>query len=181
MALQFVVRSSTPTSSEALNVFVFEDGAQDPVQQLLDFYEAAAPVITSVATFTIDPAIREFDPVTGQTTGFQSIPGPDVWEVAGTAPGAARFADATAALIQWRTSVVAGGRLIRGRTFIPFLTTNAATGGNPGAGTISTLTSASEIMRGGGFAVWSRTNGVLTPVTTSTVWSEFAVQRGRRD
>lgn len=102
------------------------------------------------------------------------------------------MANQTAILAKWLTGVVYLGRFVQGRTYIPGI---AAAAGNLGA--VSSAAQARVVSAGNalissdvGLLVWSRPrrnqDGLLVRegrafgATVPGVWSEFAVQRGRR-
>lgn len=110
----------------------------------------------------------------------------------GNPAGSVPMANQTAILARWHTGVVYLGRFVQGRTFIPGITAAAGTLGEVSSAAQGRVTSAGNalISSGAGLLVWSRPrrnqDGLLVRegrafgATVPGVWSEFAVQRGRR-
>lgn len=91
---------------------------------------------------------------------------------------------ASQALVRWLTGNFIGGRRLRGRTFIPGITTSGNSNGRLAAATATTIQTAAAgliAVAGADLVVWSRIHGVAHSVTSSSVWSEFAQLRSRRD
>lgn len=91
---------------------------------------------------------------------------------------------ASQALIRWITGGFVAGRRLRGRTFVPGLTTNALSNGRLASGTQTTLDAAAEALIADvntTLAVWSKTNSLTFPVEQASVWNELATLRSRRD
>lgn len=91
---------------------------------------------------------------------------------------------ATQGLIRLRTGSFVGGREIRGKIFVPGLTESASTAGQPNASAVTTLeTAATALIAAGGanLVVYSRKNGTYAEVVSSSMWTQFAVLRSRRD
>lgn len=101
----------------------------------------------------------------------------------GAVAGAA-LPKAAQALIRWQTSGFVGGRRLRGRTFVPSLTTAVINNGVLTSAAMTALDAAAEALIADvntTLAIWSKTNSLSFPVTSATVWSEFATMRSRRD
>jgi len=97
---------------------------------------------------------------------------------------------ATQALCRWRTGTVVNGRNLRGRTFIPGLTTTSADDGQLISGHRVAIAAAAAALiadANSELVIWHRPNpdtgslGLAAPVVTGTAWTEFAVMRSRRD
>lgn len=103
----------------------------------------------------------------------------------GTGAGAAEIMPfATQALIRTLTGVFVGGRQLRGRIFIPGLTEASNQSGSVIAATQTALQTAANTLNAvvtPPLAVWSKTHATVEPVSSATVWSQFAVLRSRRD
>lgn len=138
----------------------------------------------SSVTFDVRSNGRLVEASTGTLTGF--------WSAAGSAPvqgtnGGEPVADATQALVQWRTGAISVGREIRGRTFIPGINAAFIAGGNLGEVSRLAIQVAAQTLADAettGFGIWSRPregfSGIFTPTTTASCWSELAVLRRRR-
>src|SRR6266540_20635 len=86
-------------------------------------------------------------------------------------------------LISWRTGVFSGNREVRGRMFVPGVTTGAINEGvvdSPYAVAIQTAVDA--FIAGATVpSIWSPTKSLLASITSGLVWTQFAVLRSRRD
>lgn len=187
MVLQLVVRSSSPTSSEALNVWHSDDPvAQDAANVLEDIYQAMAPVLSDDVDFDIEPVARELNTATGALIALHPV----TWAapVSGTGVGS-RAPDATALLVAWNTATIANGRLLRGRTFFPYPAYSVLGEGQISGGGITALdnavANAMAAAVGGTPAIWHRpvggAGGVVGPVTSAFGSREYSYQGRRRN
>lgn len=122
------------------------------------------------------------DVATGQTTDTFGVPANTV-EFSGTLEP---LPPANQALIRLRTSVFENGRRLRGRIFVPGVTEGFTTTGKVGAGSLTLLQDAGNLLLteasgAGGLAVYSVTHRVVAGVDSCSPWDDFAVQRSRRD
>lgn len=135
---------------------------------------------------------REFDDTTGTLTGVWS--GTESGTQAGNQP-AQSVPNSTQALMRFTTGAVVAGRLLKGRMFIPGLRNDLIVNGElqEAARLQLAATWRDNIGDLEAQVIWSRPfAGSTTPtvrparagssstVTEVSVWSEFAVQRGRR-
>lgn len=91
---------------------------------------------------------------------------------------------ASQGLIRWTTNGFPGGRRLRGRTFVPGAVNSLTLDGRPTAAYRTALKTAADALvaaDGGKFAIWSKTNSSAYNVATTSVWTEWAVLRSRRD
>lgn len=187
MVWQLVVRSSSPTSSEALNVWHSDDtSAQEAADVLEDIYQAMAPVLSDDVEFDIEPQARELNTATGALISLAGV----TWAgpVSGTGVGS-RAPDATALLVSWTTATIAGGRLLRGRTFFPYPAYSVLGEGQISGGGITALDAAianvEAAMVGGTPAIWHRpvggAGGVVGAVTSAFGSREYSYQGRRRN
>jgi len=91
---------------------------------------------------------------------------------------------ATQALVRGLTSSFVGGRQVRGRIFVPGLTSTAVTSGAVATAVQTALTTAAGTLNAvttPPWAIWSKINATVVPVSSVSVWSQFAVLRSRRD
>ena len=145
------------------------------------FWADLAGYITIGLSIDPNPEVDLVDPVTGLVTDtFATSP------IGAGSTGNAPLPKATQGLIRLRTSSFDAGRRIQGRIFIPALANDAQVGGIPSAGFLgSAQTAANDFataMAGAGsLAVWSRKAGLAALVTSTSVWTQFAVLRSRRD
>lgn len=167
-----------------VNYLYFDQGggtSADAHSAVVAFWNAVKGLITSGTNMTVLGEIDIVDNVTGDIEGQEST---DQVIVVGTAAGNP-LPPNTQGLIRWRTGVYVGGREIRGRTFVPALTSNSnSAGGVPASTTVSTLTTAAGSLYGdpdSELVVWSKTHGQFATVTSASVWSKFATLRSRRD
>jgi len=174
-----------PSGGGHLTVMYFEGGISVASQRtaLQAFWTTVKGAQTTTCSYVISTQGRELDDATGTLTGS--------WSEASAKTGSGAInttpvADATQALIQWRTATITGGRFLRGRTFVPALGATQITGGNLQAPTITLFQGAANtlIASAAGLVIWHRpisgSGGLHDAVSTATVWSEFAVLRRRR-
>lgn len=153
----------------------------DALSAVGDFWTGVKGQMSTASSITVSGSADVIDDATGDLVGVES----------GTPPGTMIGGSsgdpcppATQALIQWQTSTVVAGRVLRGRTFIPNITENDATGGKPSNDLKSAYLSAAQALIddvGSEFRIWSRAHGQSALATGRSVWSEFAVLRSRRD
>lgn len=136
----------------------------------------------STAVNTVEPDVAVIDTFNDNIIGVTSVP-----QVTYSGTGSASLLPpSNQGLVRWLTGSYAGGRQIRGRTFIPYLQAGAASGGGiPTAGFITAINGAVNAylaaMPVGSAVVYSRKNTSGFPVTSFSVWTQFAVMRSRRD
>jgi len=147
------------------------------------FYTGTKAFQATSGSYAIQTAGREVDENTGQLVNSWN----ETSSKTGTGTGGAtQLADATQILVQWRTSTIHGSRFVRGRTFLPGISSPQLSGGNVLAATVSSIAALGATLAGSGagLQVWSRpvagAGGLASDVTGCTVWNEFAVLRQRR-
>lgn len=153
--------------------------AQLDADALDDFLQAIAANTTVTQTFQVDTEVEQVEPATGAITGVTSITSINRTGSNNTPP----VPQAAQALVRWRTGTYVSGREIRGRTFIPglALATSSASGELASATASAIQAAAAQLLEDSGIAIWSPTRGQVALVTSTSVWSEFAVMRSRRD
>lgn len=160
--------------------------AQDAVDAVLAFWTAIADRIATGIAITVSPEVEVIDPSTGNITSVESATGGTVNGSEGTEP----LAPALQGLVRWRTGVYvtsgspARSREIRGRTFIPGPTIGQSNNGKPEADYLSDVGAAAASYASSGpnaSLVYSRTHDRAEPITASSVWTEWAILRSRRD
>lgn len=148
---------------------------------VVSFWNAVDEVMSTQVSFTVEGEIEEWDAATGTITGVDNT---DPYTATGTATGDP-LPPATQGLIRWRTGFYTSGRELRGRTFIPGMTEgNNGSDGKPASGVRVVLGNAANSLRSGAshqLSVYSRTHATAAPVTSSSVWTEWAQLRSRRD
>lgn len=119
----------------------------------------------------------------------------DSVQVSSTDPAPVNFtnsddpmAPASQGLIQWRTGGVVGGRVVRGRTFLPAQCEISSTLGIPNEAIVAIWQDAADGLLASvnaTLAIWHRPNtagpGSSHEVTSATCWRQWAVLRSRRD
>lgn len=87
-------------------------------------------------------------------------------------------------VIQWRTGVYAGGREVRGRTFVPCHLTGNNNGGVPSTAYKNGLNAAAATIIAdvnADLVIWSKTKALSSSVLSGNTWGQWAVLRSRRD
>jgi hypothetical protein len=176
-----------------INRLYFESGggtAQQALTAAGTFWNAVRPVMSDSVTWTTDPVVDTLNIITGnieaQTTGTGS-------SFAGTTSAALQPL-ATQGILQIRTGQFVDGREVRGRIFIPGVTSTAVSGGAPTAAYKTALTTPGNTLIADGvsaFGIYHRPvydadhnlvrNGSFHLATVCTSPSIFAVLRSRRD
>lgn len=148
------------------------------------FWDAIESVLSSQIYWSVDPTGKTLDPATGALLAEWS----EGTVVAGQGSGGAQpAADATQINCQWNTGIVIGGRFLKGRSYIPGVSTSALANGNLNGAQRTAVNVAAQALCDAnlGFSVWSRPingfGGSQHPATTATVRSELAVLRKRRN
>jgi len=124
--------------------------------------------------------VAQINEATGTLVGVTSVtPATGTGTDAGDA-----LAIGTNGLLRLFSNVIANGRLVRGRIFLPGPTEGQNTAGVPiSAYTGDYNTAAATLMADANteWRIWSRTHGVAPDVTAATTWSKWAFLRSRRD
>lgn len=134
--------------------------------------------ISNQVTISFPSEAQIVDPATGNATGVTSV---DIESVTGLSADEP-MPWATQGLVRLRTGVYSGGREARGRTFIPGLTVIANNDGRPDSAFTGQTSDVSLALLQDGFSkpvVISK--GVAVPVSTVTIWGDWATLRSRRD
>lgn len=182
MVVELIGSWSGPGRTPKLNIWHGADGAApDAVAAAVRaFYDGIKAEIADTYSVAIEPNYRILDATTGAmtdagllTTGTAAVEGTSSL---GPLP------DAVSALVRWNTGMIVNGRFLKGRTFVPGVSYDNLTGGNMSAGCVTTFNTAAAALVNldAGFAVWSRTAGVVHPVIAGDTWTEYATQRRRR-
>lgn len=171
-----------PGGSE-LNTMYFNSAltftAQDAANAVRTFWDSVKSEVKTAYTFQIETNVTEVADFTGQPIGVHGITSA---AVVGTNGGDA-LPPATQLLIRVHTGVYYNGRELQGKVYVPGPVETSSTNGVPSSLTITTLGNAmaaliadanSELM------VFSRKNLNANGVTSSSVWSQYAVLRSRR-
>lgn len=134
-------------------------------------------------SWTIRNTGRELDDASGTLTGAWST-GISYTGVGNNATEP--VADATQLLYQWHTGAIVNGRFVRGRTFIPGLTSSIMVNGNVNPGNVTSFETLGTTFVNDSalFGIWHRpisgSGGSFHNATSCSVWAELAVLRRRR-
>lgn len=156
-----------------------QSGADAAVVAVGNFWGAVDAIMDSEVSWTTVPEVAVLDNAGVLQGILATTPQSGVGAVTGGS-----LPLASQGLIRWITNGFVGGRRLRGRTFIPGLTTNALNNGRLASGSQTTLDTAAEALIADvntTLAVWSKTNSLSFPVVSATVWNELASLRSRRD
>lgn len=140
-----------------LTTLFVTDATQAKIDAIRTFFNAIAGMIPSGLTIQVPSSGDEIDLGTGEIVNAWSV-GTTPTVVTGSGAGA--YAGNAGMVVHWLTSIVVGGRRIRGRTFIvPVISTQFETNGSPTSAAISTLYTAANNMSialGNSLVVFSR-------------------------
>lgn len=183
--LEVITDINTGFGNDGQSVLYFaEDSDPAPARAaILAFWEFIENTVGALTSISVRQEGRILDPVTGNLTGFWSSPNPVGAQMAGVGPVAA---DATQALVRWRTGNIVGNRVVQGRMFVPQVVQSRIVDGNLSAAGVAELTTAAGTLAASaaGLVVWSRPTptrpGVASDVVSASAWSELAVLRRRR-
>lgn len=164
---QFYFDSSVGTAANAkLAAQTFWDAAQDAVHVTTNIRVTSEVENVNVAGSIVSTTIQGVDFDVYGTDDSDPLP------------------PQTQALCRWRTGIYAGGREVRGRTFIPSAGEAFSVAGVPGGGRLTTLQNACAALvadANSTLLVWSRKYQIGEAVVSGTVAPYFAVLRSRRD
>lgn len=149
---------------------------------------AIKPEVPSGVTLATNGTVLEIDDTNGQLTAFWT--GTPAAGQAGT--GASTYSAPSGAVINWKTSAVRNGRLLRGRSFLVPLDTGAFDAqGNIASASLTVLQNAAAAVRAASgdarLVIFGRptapgaTDGVSAEVTSSNVPDLAAILTSRRD
>lgn len=152
----------------------------DCVNAVAGWWSDVDAAMSNLVDWATLPDVETVDAATGNVTAVTST-----GVISSTGGLAAEPAPTVSqGLMRWRTGVYVAGREIRGRTFIPGLTVAASDDGRLTSALQTLLnTAAADFIAFPGVSpvVWSRKNGTQSPISSGSVWSEFAALRSRRD
>lgn len=133
------------------------------------------------ARYSGSPEVRVIESTTGEVTDVITV---DATAVTGSYTGG-YLPPANQVLVRWSTGQYVGGRQVRGKTYCPLITIEAANDdGSVDPTTLSLFGDQAQELALNltvNPVVWSRTSGQVFPVTGSSVWGQFAILRSRRD
>jgi len=179
-----VTWTGSPTVGDGLSTFYFLSSVGTPAQQASavgDFLQASETARVDNCAWATQSDVATLNVGTGAVEAITSVT-PETG--AGTQAGD-QMPPAVQGLLRMVTSQVVGGRLLRGRLFLPGAPElyNTA-GGSPDATYDGIYESAAATLIANANAdwmVWSLTHGVAASVGSAAVWSKWAVLRSRRD
>jgi hypothetical protein len=143
------------------------------------FWTTVAPVMSGEYSFATEADVYTLTDSTGTITGVTTT---TVVDGAGTASGDP-LPWMTQGLVRFNTGLYVGGRLVKGRAFIPGATEGFSTGGVPDSTYNDVLDYAGALLLAADNAelfVWSQKNGDTWPVISAshgTMWSYLSSRR----
>ena len=183
---EIITRWTTPAGGGFVTVMYFEDTAHSVADQrarLGEFWLAVKDELSSSVTYTVAQEGRVMEPSTGAVTGGWT----DAPIYTGNGGSSSTpVPDSSQVLVRWLTGEYRDGRQVRGRSFIPGMRYDALAAGNLNPAVVAEIQGEATAFVNAaiGFGIWRRPKpgraGILELVSTANVWSEFAVQRGRR-
>lgn len=191
--LRFTTRMTGPAGAPYYSTQYFggtEQAEADEVTEALhDFWDAIKGFITTGVSIQIQPEVEVVNPLNGL---IENVLTSNSIAIAST--GNAALPKATQGLVRLRTNAFVAGRRVQGRVFIPALANDAQLTGIPSAAFMTGVANAAEAMRvalepgNADWSVWSRPvtgegarDGSNHPISSVSVWNQFAVLRSRRD
>lgn len=185
MPREIITDWSTPAGGGFATVMFWEDIHTVSSQRatLGAMWSAIDASLNSGVRWTVRTSGRVMNDATGTLTGVWSEP------TGHTAVGGSTvdpIPDATQVLLRWETGVVVGGRMLKGRSFVPGLIENGTTGGNVDTTVVTGWQTIINnfLAAGAGFGVWHRpvqgAGGQFITASSGSVWPELAVLRRRR-
>lgn len=179
-----VTWTGTPTVGDGLSTFYFNSAVGTPAQQVSAvnlFLDSVAASYADNLTWATQSDVATLNVGTGALEGITST---TVESGAGT-DTTDQLSPATQGLLQLLTNQVVGGRLLRGRIFLPGPCEAAnSAGGIPLAAYRTDYEDAADVLMNDAnteWSVWSQTHGVLASISSTSVWTKWAVLRSRRD
>lgn len=185
MPREILVDWTTDKGPGQVSVFMFDETppVADQRNALGAFLTDADGILSTTTHWAVRTTGREMDSGTGVLTGVWNE---DTGHSGIGAQVQEQMSDATQVLVRWKTGLIANGRFLQGRTFLPGVAVSAAVAGNLGDGARTTVLTAAQNLVDDDvqLSVWHRpvakAGGVLTTVLATDVWREFAVLRRRR-
>lgn len=186
MPTEIITEWTTPSGSDHRSVMYFQPETDLVAARLALslLWTAVGNQQPQVVEWKIQTSGRVLDPQSGALTGAWTEG--TVREGDGNSTDTEVLPDATQMLIRWKTSAIARGRFLQGRTYLPGLGMSTNDQGNVTAGAATAIATAATTFIGSsaGFGIWSRpqggAGGAFHPASSAAVWSEFAVLRKRR-
>jgi len=179
-----VVWTSPVVQGGGLSTFYFNDAVGTPAQQVAAvgaFLTGTDGQRGNTTSWATAGDVATLNVGTGTLEGTTSVT-----PLTGTGSATGDYMPPqTQGLLRLITSTVVGGRLLRGRLFLPGnVEGNNTSAGAPAAGLISDYNGDAATLIGAAnaeWSVWSITHGTLANVATASVWNKWASLRSRRD
>lgn len=166
-----------------LSTFYFDEAAgtaADASAAVEQFWTETVSRRISALTATGDAAVDHIAP-DGNLTGSTPV---SPWNVASAGVGGLA-ARATQGLLRLGTGQIVNGRRLEGKLFLPAVPQGSlAPSGQPTSAYQEAYETAAGLLVDApsvSWVVWSRAGQVFHPVTSASLWAEFAVLRSRRD
>lgn len=179
-----VVWTGTPVAGGGLSTFYFNEGDGSAAQQVAavaTFLDSTEDRRTTGLSWATESDVATIDIADGTLIALTSVT-PE--SGTGTATGD-RLGPINQVLIRLFTDTVIGGRLLRGRLFMPGAVEamNTATGFVDPAATADYEAAGAALIANTDvtWQVWSRAHAAQASITTVDAWGEWAVMRSRRD
>jgi len=175
--------TGNPTEGGGLATFYFDSSVGTVAQQMIaaqSFFSTTEGVRAPTCAWAGVPDVATIDEASGALTAVVSTA---TSSGVGTAAGVV-LSPTTQGLLRNLSSVVVGGRLLRGRLFLPGATATHNVLGAPSSSYLTAYNGAASALIADPntvWKIWSRTYGTSAAVTTANVWTKWAVLRSRRD
>jgi len=154
--------------------------AQDAIDAVDQMWTSIAGSLSNSLTWTVEGTVARINDVDGALVGQWAA----VQNLGSGTTAGDLIPRQAQGLIRWLTPNVVGGRVLKGRTFVPgFLEAGNDAAGNPTAAIVSGLTTVPQALiadAGNELRVWSRTHGVSHVVTGASGATFWATLRSRR-
>ncbi len=163
--------------------FYFQGAVGSAAQQrdaVVAFLTATEARRATSATWTLLTDVDRLNEVTGALESVNTVTA-----ASGVGTGAGDIMPSlNQGLLRLLTTAIVNGRLLRGRIFLPGTIESDNSGGAPIVGyrtgydtAAATLIAEANTI----WSVWSRTHGVIFPITTASTWTQWSFLHGRRD
>lgn len=198
MPLEVITTFTGPAGTPWLSAMYFAGSAQADADAAVAavgaFWGAVDAGMSSTVSWATNPDVQHIDEADGELVAtFSTTP-----QTGSGASAGDMLPSAAQALVRWRTAGIVNGRTVRGRTNVPGVTEAFSAAGRPISAYLTTLNAAAAALVADPaiFVIWSRPHtqdfdesptspptrpGSNHTVTSGSAWSEFAVQRSRRD
>jgi hypothetical protein len=178
-----VIWAGGTVAGGGLSTFYFNSAVGTAAQQVAAvaaFLGTTEDRRTTGTTWATAGDVAQINEATGDLVAINSVtPATGVGTDAGDA-----LAIGTSGLLRLFSSVIANGRLVRGRIFLPGASEGQNTAGVPISAYRSDYDAAAATLLADvntEWRLWSRTHGIAPDVTTATTWTKWSFLRSRRD